>query len=313
MLKSRKNYISTLAFREHFLATLMPGIIDRHSFIQWHLIQEKMEQYAPLISFLETVPAENPDVFCAALTDFLLKTNQVQDYIKSCFELLGHTDSRKFVTSIDHIRFADISQPLNAEKAAYFACLFTDLGLLQISHTRIRDYFLGVQIGLETNRRKNTGGYAFTDLIGNKLSEIIADLKEDFPISMTSETRIYYNNGTSHKKVDYCIMFYDTPCMGIEVNFYTVVGSKPTEIKRSYIHVNQELEKVATELIWITDGIGYLEMKKSIQEAFEIHQNIYNYRMFMEHFAQDLVQFLKQLSGKIPPPTLSAGKPLKLF
>lgn len=72
--------------------------------------------------------------------------------------------------------------------------------------------------------------------------------------------------------------------LGIEVNFYTAAGSKPTEIKRSYGHVDKELEKVDTALVWITDGVGYKEMKKSLKEAVDIHKNTYNLNMMKESF-----------------------------
>jgi hypothetical protein len=91
------------------------------------------------------------------------------------------------------------------------------------------------------------------------------------------EAKIPYVGGLTAKKVDFAILHKEKLRIGVEVNFFTIHGSKPSEIKRAYENVSRNLSGVHVDFVWITDGIGYLKMQRSLTEAFESHLNIYNY------------------------------------
>lgn len=197
------------------------------------------------------------------------------------------------------MQFQVFKNGISQEEAKRVAKLLFDLGLKNIVETELADYFLGVQVGLETNRRKNTGGDAFGVYVKQALEKIQANLKKTgYKIEIEEENQIFYKNKTAFKKVDFGILYNRKQVIGVEVNFYTVSGSKPTEIKRSYGQVNQELAKVGCELVWVTDGIGYDDMKKSLKEAFDIHKNTYNFKMMEENLENDILDFLKSYNEK---------------
>ncbi|MCL6481439.1 MAG: type II restriction endonuclease [Firmicutes bacterium] len=148
---------------------------------------------------------------------------------------------------------------------------------------------MGVQVGLESNRRKNVGGKMFNQWIRNLLESICAHLDGDFEVK--PEMRIAYKNSSTGKKVDFAILHKNKVKLGVEVNFYTTLGSKPTEIKRAYQNVNRELAKVGVQLVWITDGAGYLKMRRSLKEAFKVHPNIYNYQLAVSYLKDDLLDY----------------------
>ncbi|MFN3996052.1 MAG: DpnII family type II restriction endonuclease, partial [bacterium] len=98
----------------------------------------------------------------------------------------------------------------------------------------LEDLLLGVQIGLETHRRKNIGGKVFQQEVHKLLDSVVNILKQKkYSIELRSEEILHYERELS-KKVDFVIYYEKQPLFGIEVNYYTVPGSKPTEIKRSY-------------------------------------------------------------------------------
>lgn len=100
---------------------------------------------------------------------------------------------------------------------------------------------------------------------------------------------VTFNLGiTGCKQVDFVIDLFTNKRVAFEVNFYTVSGSKLTEIKRAYADLNRHLESLGVTLVWITDGIGYQEMKRSLKDAFAVHPNTYNYHMAATHLAKDL-------------------------
>ena len=218
--------------------------------------------------------------------------------VKICFELLAHTQPN-FITKQDKIDILKLSEEIkkgNQKEAQNFINLLKDLGFEEILTTEnIRNYFLGVLIGLETHKRKNLGGSSYINEIRPILKEIILNLnKKGNNLTLKEEEQIIYGNTSKQsKKVDFAIMQNNKPKIGIEVNFYTNTGSKPTEIKRSYGQVNQQLSSKKIELVWITDGFGYTLMRKSIGDAFEIHPNIYNTSMVKRFLEKDIESFLK--------------------
>ena len=172
------------------------------------------------------------------------------------------------------------------------ANLLLELGLKNIlASEEMGSAFLGVQVGLESNRRKSVGGGVFNEWVRRLIESTCALLGSDYAV--TSEEKIQYKDSANSKRVDFAISHRGRVAIGVEVNFYTTSGSKPSEIKRAYDTVNRELNKVGVELLWITDGAGYLKMKRSLEEAFKTQPNTYNYEMARRYLKEDVLDFLQ--------------------
>jgi hypothetical protein len=297
MLESRK-FPTPEAFVHAFMSTLTPGIIPRSNFMHWPSIMEKVEYLQPQVEFYAdlAVRLTKGADFVQELTDSLLAADDPLPIIRCAFELLGHTNS-EFVTKEDDTTDAALAERFvqrDEKSSRYFAELLRDLGFEKILRRNdLEDILLGVQIGLETHRRKNIGGDAFRDEIAAMLAQITRQLaSKGQALLVEPETTIRYGNKLS-KKVDFALMQGGRPRFGIEVNFYTVSGSKPTEIKRSYGSITSGLNGVGTELLWITDGKGYRAMNRSLRDAFVTLPNIYNLRQAQQHLQDDLLCALK--------------------
>lgn len=148
-------------------------------------------------------------------------------------------------------------------------------------------------MGLECNRRKNVGGEAFKKAVSIELRRTVNELsKRVGGLQLKEELKIDYS-GIS-KTVDFAITRNNAPIVGFEANFYTTTGSKPTEIKRSYQAVTEGLKSVGVELVWVTDGKGYLHMQRSLKDAFRVLPNIYNVAMLHKHLTSDLTALFSQ-------------------
>ncbi len=293
ILKSRQSYITSEEFRDKFIASLTPGVIKRADFIQWDTIFKKTEKYNLLFDFFRQLNAKTKDECTKQLADALTSSDKTHDIINASFELLGHT-GKTYVSNEDYVDFKSFEKIEKDEKEMlYISKLLVDLGICNILNLEIDNYFVGVQVGLETHRRKNVGGTAFSSIIYKELSEIVERLNcRGNDIKLGKEENIYFSDGTTSKTLDFCL-HSNNRTIGIEVNFYTASGSKPTEIKRSYGHINKELEEVGAALVWITDGIGYKDMKNSLKEARDIHKNTYNLNMMKESFENDVIEYFK--------------------
>lgn len=300
VLKSRQQYTSSEDFKNKFLETITPGIIPRTNFISWKQIDEKFDKYQPGIVFYSELGrlARTDEEFDENLLFGLLSSDNPAFLIKTGFELLGHTGDI-YVSNEDYLKLSTLDKRIDSENeddrklVSSFVLVLSELGLRSITKKiELENYFIGVQVGLESNRRKNVGGEAFKQAIKTDLELIVNELNsEGFQCTLKDEDKIIYQDGITSKKVDFSIKSGEK-ILGIEVNFYTASGSKPTEIKRSYGLVNSELDRVGVALIWITDGAGYFDMKNSLKEARDIHKNTYNFKMMKQFFKQDIINFL---------------------
>jgi type II restriction enzyme len=300
ILNSRQNYTSSEDFRDKFINSITPGIIPRDNFINWKQIDDKFDIYKSGILFYSELGrvTRTDEEFDEYLFDGLLSSDNPAFLIKTGFELLGHTGNI-YVSNEDYLKLSDLNKKIDSENeedqklVGSFSFVLSDLGLRSVTqHIALENYFIGVQVGLESNRRKNVGGEAFKQAVKTELELIIRELSlNGVNCVLKEEDKIIYQDGVTSKKVDFSIKLGEKT-LGIEVNFYTASGSKPTEIKRSYGLVNSELERVGVSLVWITDGAGYFDIKNSLKEARDIHKNTYNFKMMKEFFKNDIINFL---------------------
>lgn len=147
------------------------------------------------------------------------------------------------------------------------------------------DYLLGVEVGLDSNGRKNRGG----DLMENLVEKYIikAGYKKDidyFKEMYTSEIEEKWNIDLSilkgdikaTKRWDYVIKT-NNQIYVIETNFYATQGSKLNETARSYELIANKVKEInGLTFIWITDGIGWNNAKLPLNETFNVLDTLYN-------------------------------------
>lgn len=139
--------------------------------------------------------------------------------------------------------------------------------------TNLNDYVFGVEVGLDTNARKNRGG----DNMAKAVSEIFnsAAVFYKTELSSTNFPEIL-SLGVDIKRFDFVIKTSEKTYL-IEANFYNSGGSKLNETARAYTDLAQKINHYPNyEFIWITDGYGWLSAKNKLQEAFNNIPGIYN-------------------------------------
>ena len=147
------------------------------------------------------------------------------------------------------------------------------------------DYVLGIEVGLDSNGRKNRGGHLMENLVESYI--IKAGYKKDvnyFKEMYLKDIEKKWNldlsemsgNNTSTKRFDFVIKT-DKQVYVIETNFYSVGGSKLNETARSYKMLAQESKKVdGVTFIWFTDGTGWNSARKNLEETFNELETMYN-------------------------------------
>ena len=147
------------------------------------------------------------------------------------------------------------------------------------------DYVLGIEVGLDSNGRKNRGGHLMENLVESYI--IKAGYKKDvnyFKEMYLKDIEKKWNldlsemsgNNTSTKRFDFVIKT-DKQVYVIETNFYSSGGSKLNETARSYKMLAQESKKIdGVTFIWFTDGTGWNSARKNLEERFNELETMYN-------------------------------------
>lgn len=144
------------------------------------------------------------------------------------------------------------------------------------------DYVLGIEVGLDSNGRKNRGGHLMENLVESYIRK--AGIKEYYKEMFISEIENKWNldlssisgNNVSTKRFDFVIKT-DNQVYVIETNFYSSQGSKLNETARSYKMLAEEAKKVnGLTFIWFTDGIGWKNARKNLEETFNELETLYN-------------------------------------
>ena len=147
------------------------------------------------------------------------------------------------------------------------------------------DYLLGVEVGLDSNGRKNRGGHLMEDLVEEYIVKAgfqkgtsyfkemyLADIEKKWNLDLSAMS----GNNTSTKRFDFVIKT-DNQVYVIETNFYSSGGSKLNETARSYKMLAEESKQVkGVTFIWFTDGLGWIGARKNLEETFNELETLYN-------------------------------------
>ncbi|WP_010419777.1 type II restriction endonuclease [Anaerophaga thermohalophila] len=139
--------------------------------------------------------------------------------------------------------------------------------------TNLVDYVFGVEVGLDTNARKNRGGENMSKAVAMQFDRADIYYKKEVKSAVFLDIT---SLGVDLKKFDFVIKTRKKTYL-IETNYYNSGGSKLNEVARSYSDLASKINQYNKyEFIWITDGQGWLSAKNKLEEAFSIIPSIYN-------------------------------------
>lgn len=147
------------------------------------------------------------------------------------------------------------------------------------------DYVLGVEVGLDSNGRKNRGGHLMEDLVESYIIKAgykknidyfkemyLSDIEERWNLDLSAMS----GNNISTKRFDFVIKT-ENQVYVIETNFYASGGSKLNETARSYKMLAEESRRVdGVTFIWFTDGVGWKSARKNLEETFNELETMYS-------------------------------------
>lgn len=173
-------------------------------------------------------------------------------------------------------------QNVSPEQYGYF---MKETGLYDLLSNHIInnlvDYVCGVEVGLDSNGRKNRGGHLMEDVVeefikktGNKYYKemYIKDIEKKWGVDFS----LVSNDGKATKRFDFVVKT-EQQIYVFETNFYASGGSKLNETARSYKMLSQEIKQTkGVTFIWITDGLGWKSARRNLEQTFDVMETIFN-------------------------------------
>lgn len=229
------------------------------------------------------------------VANIAVKLNQLnfllgKDNLRAAVELIYNENPKAFevLDVLVAVRKKDKRLVLNEKQqpvllASYFndvesICAYIDgTGLGEVFSskkiTNLVDYVFGVEVGLDTNARKNRSGKLMAEAVAKVFDEAGVAYEEE--VNSTSFNDLT-GLGKDLKRFDFVIRKKDKIFL-IETNFYNEGGSKPNEVARAYSDIAPKINaNKKYEFVWITDGQGWLSAKNKLEEAYGIIPRVYN-------------------------------------
>lgn len=201
---------------------------------------------------------ENPAVF--EVLDILIAVRKKDKKMALDKDGVSHFISNYFTSADGVIKFLD------------------ETGLKDVFQNKqiknIVDYVFGIEVGLDSNARKNRNG----DIMENFVETILnkAGLPYQKEVQSNNFPTVNTILGKDTKRFDFVVQTMVKTYL-IEVNFYSGGGSKLNEVARAYTEIGPKINSCeGFEFVWITDGKGWKSARSKLAEAFYAIPNIYN-------------------------------------
>jgi len=176
---------------------------------------------------------------------------------------------------------------------------FKESGLKQIFEDKniknVVDYCFGVEVGMDTNARKNRTGTSMESLVGKIIEKFCKDNNLDcIPQATQSKIKNKWNFDIQLDKTDRRFDFVifnkaKNKIFVLETNFYSGGGSKLKSTAGEYKSLHNFLKNQNIDLIWITDGVGWKTTKKALYETYLHNNYLFNIELIKKDVLKDII------------------------
>lgn len=285
----KKQGISEKEVFENFIKTTRTSIKVWGYFVNWQKVNENLEQVKIELNLLNSL------IGCNNLeNDFINLITKYPNVTKTLPVLLAIRDTKiqiikdykKHDLSYLTFDFSEKKQITKDEAKTYFYYLL-ESGLIELFQDRkiknFVDYVFGVEVGLDSNGRKNRGGTLMEEIVEVFVKNSVSSNKdlEYLPQATPSKINEKWNYTVkfdkSARSFDFAVFNKKTNKLFlIEANFYNGGGSKLKAVCGEFKALFNELKSQNIELIWVTDGEGWITTKRPLEETFNNNNYVFN-------------------------------------
>ena len=188
---------------------------------------------------------------------------------------------------------------LTSELKKDLISFFNDSGLKNIFENKevknLVDYCFGIEVGMDTNARKNRTGTSMENIVEKIIKKFSDDNGVDY-IAQATKSKIKekwdldIELDKTNRQFDFAVFNKSNKKLFlIETNFYGGQGSKLKATAGEYHSLGEFLKSKDLELIWITDGIGWHSAKKPLYETFSKNKYVFNLELLKKGVLKEVI------------------------
>ena len=213
----------------------------------------------------------NPDIVKALPVLLAVRESKLEIYDKQSKESEFYDFSGKDKDADKYFEFLDKSG---------LARLFQRDGIKNLV-----DYVMGVEVGLDSNGRKNRGGTLMEEIVGIFLEDFCQQngleyLPQARPSKIKAKWGFDIKVDKSERSFDFAVYNpRNSKIKLFETNFYNGGGSKLKAVCGEFRSLHDELRAQNIDFVWITDGLGWHTTKRPLEETYNHNDYVFNLNM----------------------------------
>ena len=208
--------------------------------------------------------------------------------------LLAYRENKFTIFEIEEKRYKDFDfENIDKTRIKDYVDFMKKTGLLTFIQKEIKmslvDYVSGVEVGLDSNGRKNRSGTTMEKIVENYIKKFCSDTDLEYNSQCTADYikekwNIEVPTDKSKRKFDFVVYSKSKDKIVIvETNYYGSGGSKLKSVAGEFTELNNLIntskDKDKIVFTWITDGQGWYNATKPLLAAFGHVSNIINLSM----------------------------------
>jgi type II restriction enzyme len=160
--------------------------------------------------------------------------------------------------------------------------------------SNVIDYCIGVEVGMDTNARKNRTGTAMENLLEGYLKGFCDNsglqyIRQATKKKILHEWNIEIEVDKIDRRFDFAILNRKNELFLIETNYYSGGGSKLKATAGEYKYLHEWLTRQEITFIWVTDGIGWNTARTALNETFTNNDYVINLRMISDGILEEII------------------------
>ena len=285
--KFRYQISSADAAFEKFVGTLQ-NYFDADYYVAWDEIYQKIDNYLPELSLLSSLctAQDKPKIARRLLIDYpkVVRLLPLLMAKRGAVQLMDE----KHEGYVINYEFPKKTGLLSEAEVDYYVRFLCDSRILELlNHIKsVPDYVTGVEVGMDTNGRKNRGGKCGVKAIEPLVEEALKKLpflqaKPEATFDFLAGQDCVLPKQFCNERWDWAFWTRQEPrrFTVMEVNHYGGGGSKLKAIARDYIGRQKTLEAAGVGFVWVTDGLGWLKSRRPLREAFDTIEHLVNVQL----------------------------------
>jgi hypothetical protein len=224
--------------------------------------------------------SSNPDIVRALPVLLAVRENKLEVFDKATKNLELFDFSGKEQDPAKYFEFLDKSG---------LARLFQKDGIKNLV-----DYVMGVEVGLDSNGRKNRGGTLMEEIVGTFVSDFCNKNGYEFmpqarSTSIKAKWGVDVKVDKSERSFDFAVYNPTNKKIKLfEANFYNGGGSKLKAVCGEFRTLYTELKAQDIDFIWVTDGLGWHTTKRPLEETYNHNEYVFNLNMLESGILNEL-------------------------